>query len=229
MRGLIRSWLDAGLSLGNGTYSHADLDQMTVDSYGADIIRASGTLNELQPGLVGTPRYFRAPQLHMGSTPEKSSGLKTFLTRNLYVVAPVTIDNQEWVYAAAYDRALRHEDTAQASKVVSAYIAHMKESFEFYEGMSRDLFGREIPQVLLVHANQLNADHLEDLVGMIRKRGYTVVSLDQALRDSAYQSSDSYVGSRGFSWLKRWAITRGLPVAQEPREVAWVASLAGEQ
>jgi peptidoglycan/xylan/chitin deacetylase (PgdA/CDA1 family) len=229
MRSLLQAWLDAGLVLGNGTFSHADLEQVTLDSYTADIIRAGGTLNDLQPGLAGTPRYFRAPALHVGGTQEKWNGLKTFLGRNAYVMAPVTIDNQEWVYAAAYDRAMRHEDTAQGAKVVAAYIAHMKESFEFYEAMSRDLFNREIPQILLVHANQLNADHLDDLLGMIRKRGYSTVSLDQALKDSAYQSPDTYVGSRGFSWLKRWAITRGLPVAQEPKEVAWVATLAGEQ
>jgi peptidoglycan/xylan/chitin deacetylase (PgdA/CDA1 family) len=229
MRDLLRSWLDAGLVLGNHTYTHPDLEQVTLDSYTADIIRSGGVLDELQPGLAGTPRYFRAPSLHMGSSPEKWNGLKGFLSRNAYIVAPVTIDNQEWVYAAAYDRSQRRADTVQSARVVTAYITHMKESFDFYEGLSRELFGREIPQVLLVHANQLNVDHLDDLLGMIRKRGYSFISLDEALKDSAYRSPDTYMGSRGFSWLQRWAITRGIPVGQEPREVAWVASLAGGQ
>ena len=79
---------------------------------------------------------------------------------------------------------------------------------EFYEGQSRGLFDREIPQVLLLHANALNANHLGELVTSFRQRGYQFIDLDTALEDPAYSSDDTYTGPEGITWLHRWAITR---------------------
>jgi hypothetical protein len=79
----------------------------------------------------------------------------------------------------------------------------------YYEAQSRALVGREIPQVLLLHANRLNADTTDDLVSMLRDRGYTFVGLDEALRDPAYDLADEFVGPGGITWIHRWALTQG--------------------
>jgi hypothetical protein len=92
----------------------------------------------------------------------------------------------------------------------------MESMFEFYEGLSRDLFGREIPQVLLVHANQLNGDHFSEMIEMMRRRGYQFMTLDDALSDPAYRSREDYVGEVGISWLQRWLVTRGQAFRKEP-------------
>jgi hypothetical protein len=92
----------------------------------------------------------------------------------------------------------------------------MESMFEFYEGLSRDLFGREIPQVLLVHANQLNGDHFSEMIEMMRRRGYQFITLDDALSDPAYRSREDYVGAVGISWLQRWLVTRGQALRKEP-------------
>ena len=93
----------------------------------------------------------------------------------------------------------------------------------FYEALSPAVFGREIPQTLLLHANLLNAEHLGRVVAMLEGRGYRFIGLTEALSDPAYLREDTYVGPRGLSWLQRWAMEDGIPVPDEPREAEWVA------
>ncbi len=92
----------------------------------------------------------------------------------------------------------------------------MKSMFVFYEGLSQDLFTDEIPQILLLHANNLNADIFHDLINMMRSRGYSFISLREALSHPAYSSPDTYTGPIGISWLQRWAISRGQSFRKEP-------------
>ncbi|HEX2203920.1 MAG TPA: hypothetical protein VHG91_11505 [Longimicrobium sp.] len=102
----------------------------------------------------------------------------------------------------------------------------MRESFAFSEDLSRRLLGRELAQVLMLHANALNADWLDELVALLRGRGYAFVPLETAMRDPAYALPDRYTGERGLSWLQRWAITQGKEPGREPRAPEWVRSAA---
>jgi hypothetical protein len=105
----------------------------------------------------------------------------------------------------------------------------MESVAEYYEQQSAALFGREIPQVLLLHANNINADHFGRLAQMYRRRGYAFIPLDQALRDPAYASADTYTGPAGITWIHRWAITQGKPgssFAGEPTVPDWVQTLS---
>ena len=80
-----------------------------------------------------------------------------------------------------------------------------------------------MPQVLLIHANLLNAEALPDLLEMFRRRGYRFVSLAEALADPAYERPDTFVGRYGSSWLHRWARVDGREVRWEPDAPAWVS------
>jgi hypothetical protein len=79
---------------------------------------------------------------------------------------------------------------------------------EFYEKQSSTLLGYEIKQILLVHANMLNADHFDKLITRMKKRGYQFISLEEALRDKAYRLEDRFIARAGISWLQRWAYTQ---------------------
>ena len=79
-----------------------------------------------------------------------------------------------------------------------------------------DVLDYEVKQTLLLHANMLNADYFDDIVRMLKRRGYAFISLDPALTDKAYRLPDNYVGAAGISWLQRWAITKGMPFRPEP-------------
>jgi hypothetical protein len=172
------------------------------------------------------PRFFRHPYLRTGLDLGKRAAFEEFLASHGYRVAPVTIDNYDYVFAAAYDRELRERDLGDAGRILRTYVQYMDTVFGYYEAQSRALFGREPAHVLLLHVNNLNADAIDELLLMIRGRGYGIVPLDVALQDSVYQSPDTYIGAAGITWLHRWAITRGVPgsaFAGEPDVPEWIA------
>jgi peptidoglycan/xylan/chitin deacetylase (PgdA/CDA1 family) len=204
---LLARWLSAGLELGNHTYSHFDLHKTTLDQFEKDVVRGEETTKALLSSYHARLRYFRHPFLHTGRSLETRRSLEQFLERRGYRVAPVTVDNSDWIFARAYALAKQSGDLRAAAKVARAYVPYMETKTEYFARQSVRLFSREIRQILLVHANALNADHFSALARRLRARGYTFISLDRALEDPAYASNDTFTGPGGITWLHRWALT----------------------
>lgn len=222
----LRRWVDAGLELGNHAYSHPDFHTTPVDAYIADVARGDSVTRLVMRAAGRRPRFFRHPFLHTGRSLDDRRRFETFLAERGYRVAPVTIDNYDYVFAAAYDLA---PDAATRGRVADEYVRYMEAVAAYYEQQSVAHLGREIPQVLLLHANNINAEHFGRLAQMYRRRGYAFVPLEQALRDPAYQSADTYTGPAGITWIHRWAITAGKPgssFAGEPEVAGWVQTLS---
>jgi peptidoglycan/xylan/chitin deacetylase (PgdA/CDA1 family) len=220
---LLEAWLDAGHELGNHTWSHPDLVRIPLATYLGDVDKGAAPVDSLLRLRGRRLVWFRHPFLHAGDTSAKKHGLAGHLEENGWRVAPVTVDNQEWVYAYVYDAALERGDNALAGQVASAYLDHIDAAFAYFETRSREVLGREIPQVLLLHANRLNADHLGPLLARIRAREYRFVDLEEALGNPAYAREDPYLGRDGPSWIERWAVAEGGDASQGPREHPWVA------
>jgi peptidoglycan/xylan/chitin deacetylase (PgdA/CDA1 family)/lysophospholipase L1-like esterase len=218
-------WLHAGLELGNHTFSHPDLNHTSVRAYQEDILRGEAITRPLLDERGMALRYFRYPLLHTGDDTESKEQIERFLADRGYTIAPVTIDSQEWLFAAVYARAKKKGDEETARRVAESYVPFMEEVIAFFERRSREVLGYEPPQVLLLHANELNAARLDELVAMLRRRGYALVPLGDALKDEAYRLPDRYVGSRGLSWIHRWGLAMGEEVVEEPREPGWLADL----
>ena len=223
---LLEAWLQAGHELGNHTFAHRGAHTTPLAEYLEGITRGEKVTRALAHRAGRPYRYFRHPQLHAGRSLAYRRGVERFLAAHGYTIAPVTVDNQEWVYALAYVVAEERGDSALRARVVAGYLRHLDSAFAYSERLSQQLFDREIPLVLLLHANQLNADHLGTILSRLEARGYRFVTLERALADSAYRSRDTYVGPVGPSWLIRWALSRGMQVPDEPREEKWVADVA---
>ena len=213
---ILKMWLDAGMELGNHTYSHLRLYTTPLAQYEADVIRGETVIKKLLAERGMKLRYFRHPTLNTGPNLETKHVFEKFLAMHGYTIAPVTIDNSEWIFAEAYAKAKAHNDTATMQRVAEAYLPYMEEVFAFYEQLSRDTLGYEPKQILLLHANMLNADYFDDIAHMLKRRGYAFISLEQALTDKAYGLPDNYVGPTGISWLQRWAVTKGMKFRPEP-------------
>jgi len=226
---VLRLWRDAGLELGNHSYSHLDINHTPLQRYQADVIRGEATTRMVLAEKGKRIEYFRHPFLHAGKDLATKRAFERFLAQRGYRVAPVTIDNQEWVFAEVYARALRKGDRAAMQRIGAGYLEYMAGVFDFFERLSREVLGYEVKQVLLLHDNPLNADYLDGLVRMMERRGYRFVSLEQALSDPAYQLPDAYAGPQGLSWIHRWSLTKGGPFKTEPREPEWIAKLYQEE
>jgi len=227
---LLKVWMDAGVELGNHTGTHTSLHQMSLEAYEADILAEDGPLRALMASKGQVPKYFRHPMLQAGRDQATKRAVPAFLADHGYAVAPVTMDNSEWIFAKAYAETLNRGDKAAAAKVRAAYIPYMESQFDYWERQSQQLLGYEVKQILLFHANALNADAIGDLVAMIKRRGYAFITLDEALKDPAYALPDGYLGGGGISWLHRWAMALGGKAAVLPGETAcpeWVMKAAG--
>ena len=170
-------------------------------------------------------RYFRHPYLDVGLDLETRRDAEAFLSARGYQVAPVTVDAWDWMYARVYEDARRHGDTALQQRLLSSYLSYTDSMFAFAEQLSKELVGYEVKQILLLHANELEADHLKELAEVIRRRGYRFVTSEDALSDQAYSMPDTYVGVEGTDWLDHWAVTRGKPAQGHPVFPQWVIDL----
>jgi peptidoglycan/xylan/chitin deacetylase (PgdA/CDA1 family) len=224
-------WTAAGLELGNHTWSHPSLHTTPLPDYLADIERGERATRALLDSRDRKLRWFRHPYLHTGLDLETKRAVEAFLAERGMRVAPVTFDNSEWVFARAYLAADEAADAEAEARIAEAYVAYMESKIDYFERQSRRLFGREIRQVLLVHANRLNADHFGKILAMLEQRGYRFVTLDAALADPAYATKDTFTGRAGISWLHRWALSgeegRAAVVADEPRTPEWIRAAAG--
>jgi len=201
---VVQTWERAGAVVGNHGHRHLSLSRVGLGEYTADLHRADSLIHSASRSYRAT-RYFRHPFLHVGADSATAHALQGWLDTGGFRVAPVTIDNNEWVYAQAYTRALGRSDSTMMRRLVPAYLEHIDHAFAFAESMAVRILGEEIPQILLLHANELNRDHLREVLRLIERRGYRFIGLEEALAHPAYRRTNYYYGRWGISWLLRWS------------------------
>jgi len=215
-------WPEYGFELGNHTFSHASLNRVGLKAWEEEIVRGETVTRMLLSQHNMQLRYFRHPYLDTGRDLETRRQAEAFLVERGYRIAPITMDAWDWMYAGVYEDARRRGDTALEQKLVDSYHDYTNQVFDYYEKFSKDLIGYEPKQILLLHGNWLEADHISELLDLLRKRGYQFITLQDALSDSAYSLPDEYVGEEGTSWIDHWAITRGHPPQNTPVFPQWV-------
>jgi peptidoglycan/xylan/chitin deacetylase (PgdA/CDA1 family) len=222
---LLEIWLDAGLELGNHSYSHFDLNTTPLNIYQADVIRGEATIQKLLQERGLKLKYFRHPYLHAGKDIETKRAVDRFLVERGYKLAPVTIDNQEWVFAEVYARALRKHDVRTMQRVGTAYISYMEGLFDFFEKLSVEVLGYEIKQVLLLHDNPLNADYLPELVQMIRSEGTALSRWGRLWKTQRTSCRITMLVLLGYPGSTVGPSAKGMPMKAEPAEPQWIKQL----
>jgi peptidoglycan/xylan/chitin deacetylase (PgdA/CDA1 family) len=226
---LLRMWVNDGLELGNHTFSHRSLNVIPLNEYQADLLKGEAITRELLAKKKKKIRYFRHPFLQTGLSMEVKGPFNAFLKQHGYTIAPVSIDNADYIFSAAYDKAFDAGDKDLMKRVGDAYVPYMEAKTEYWERQSMRLFGREIAQTLLIHANFVNSDYFDDLAAMLKRRGYEFVTLEEALKDEAYSQPDKFTGRAGISWLHRWTLDKGKDflVPDEPMVPDFVLKASG--
>ncbi|MBZ5594597.1 MAG: polysaccharide deacetylase family protein [Acidobacteriia bacterium] len=220
---VLAQWLDAGYDLGNHTYSHPSLNKVPLSEFEDNIIKGEVVMRPLIEGHGRKLIWFRFPFLDSGTTAEVHQKILDFLAEHHYRVAPITVDYKDYIFAGAYGRKLRAGDAETAEKIKQAYLEYVDAGFESAERISRELLGYELPQILLIHCNELNSVTLRDSIARMRKRRYSFVTLEEAMKDPAYQRPDNFTGPGG-SWLEHLGEAMGKPVEEdmESRIPKWI-------
>ena len=218
----LQMWLDYGFELGNHTYSHASLNQVGLKAWEDDVIQGESVLKILLGDRKMKLRYFRHPYLDTGRDLFTRREAEAFLVERGYRIAPITLDGWDWMFAGVYEDARKRNDGALQQQIVKEYLAYHDASFAYAEQLSAKVVGYEPKQVLLLHASNLEAEHIGELLDVLRKRGYRFITLESALGDSAYSLPDTYVGEEGSGWIDHWAITQGKIPQGAPAFPQWV-------
>jgi peptidoglycan/xylan/chitin deacetylase (PgdA/CDA1 family) len=207
---LLKKWLEAGFELGNHGYSHKNINDISFEDYKTEILKGERVTKPLAE-TAGLPyRFYRHPYLSAGNSLQIRKDLDTFLKAHNYLIAPNTITYQDYTFSGAYEAALRKNDAQLAQRIRDAYLPYTLSRWEAAEKQSVALFGREIKQILMVHANRINADAFDAIAKAMQDRGYVFISIDEAMKDPAYARPDSFDGNVGVTWLSRWSAEQGM-------------------
>ncbi|MDD4053037.1 MAG: polysaccharide deacetylase family protein [candidate division Zixibacteria bacterium] len=204
---LLALWLTSGHTLGNHTFNHPDIAEVPLTLYLKDIEKGHDAIERLLTDAGQPRRYFRPPLLHYGATTAVKDSLAAYLVGHGYILAHVTIDNDDYLYNVQYEKLSAGTDSVNIPRLGQEYIEHIKKQMDAAETLAQKTAGRPVRQILLLHANRLNSRFLSDLLAMIKGKGYRFITLDSALADPIFRQPDPYIGPKGISFLERLAST----------------------
>lgn len=209
---LLKAWGAAGHTIGNHTVTHPDLNSARVSlaAYEQEIQICNGVIQSI-PGYRG---WFRFTFLREGNTPEKRDGMRAFLESKGWRNAYVSLDTSDWRLDQKLVTVLKTNAKADLAPIREAYVAHVKQRATAYRELSRRLFHRDIPQVMLMHHNLLNALFLRDVMTMLKADGWTFIDAEAAYRDEVYREQPERPAP-GQSLLLSIARSRGLTLRPE--------------
>ena len=180
----LTAWRANGEPLGNHTANHLSLDDLSTAALEQNILDDETTLTTLMQGQDW--HWFRFPYLQEGDTLAKRREVRAWLKTHHYRIAEVTMDFEDYLWNAPYARCVADHDDKSIELLRSSFLAMAGQSMNFDRLRSYQVYGREIPYVLLLHAGAFEAVMLPDLLKLYRRAGLQFVSLPQAESDPAY-------------------------------------------
>jgi beta-lactamase regulating signal transducer with metallopeptidase domain/peptidoglycan/xylan/chitin deacetylase (PgdA/CDA1 family) len=212
---IVKIWNDAGFEVGIGNFKHVWFYDTPYDEYVAGVEKNEATVKKVL-GEKAAVRFFSYPYLNTGKSVEERDRFETWLKSRGITPVKYTIDNQEWMYSYAYDMARNDNDISTMTEIRVAFVNYMSKMFDHFEAYSQEMFGRDVNQTMVLTPSRLVTDSFDDLFGMIKKRGYEFVSMEEALSDEAYKTPENFIGKAGISWFERWRMASGKRLRDEP-------------
>jgi peptidoglycan/xylan/chitin deacetylase (PgdA/CDA1 family) len=222
----LQLWVKAGHPLANHTYSHPDLTKTSIEDFQKDVLRNEPVLELLMPhvdGKRGRPdfHWFRYPFLHEGDTLEKRRAVRGFLAASQYQIAQTTLDFEDYMWNSAYARCLDRKDAGSIRWLRESYLATADEWMRAQRDLARQVFGRDINHVLLLHLGAFSAEILPDLFALLKKQGYEIVTLEEAQSDPVYATDPDTASQGGGTLTEQMVEKLGIAwpqITPKPRE-----------
>jgi len=212
----LQRWVAGGQRVGNHTYSHPDLHKSTPAAWLADL-RADEPVLELLDGAHDW-HWLRYPYLREGDTTEKRRSVRAALSARGYRIAQVTLDFEDYLWNTPYARCRAAHDDKAIAWLRQSYLDTAKAYLRADRQMAEQVFGHPIDHVLLLHLGAFSSTILPDLFDLLRREGFTFVTLEQAEKDPAY-ATDPDAGSKyGGTLLEQWMDVRKLKYPEVPKK-----------
>jgi peptidoglycan/xylan/chitin deacetylase (PgdA/CDA1 family) len=223
--GALRTWVNAGYFLGNHTYSHADLGQVSVENFIADIEKMEPILAFLS-SAVAWPKMFRYPFLSEGDTLEKRNAVRNYVRRKGYDIAQVTVNYEDWAWIDAYTRCAARHDEQEMSWLRAQVVTAARRELRHAQTLARRLIGRDIKHILVLHLGAFNAVSLPDVLKAFKADGVQFISLQSALGDEIYGLNPNVPMSTTLTFLAQLALLKGIADPSDDR-ITTVEKLQG--
>ncbi len=197
----LKLWVDGGHPLANHTYTHLDLTKNSAEDFQREVLHNEPVLELLMPpeAFKGKHdwRWFRYPYLHEGDTLEKRRAVRAFLAANQYKIAQTTLDFEDYLWNGAYGRCIAKKDEESKRWLRESYIQAATEFTKLQIDHSRQVFGRDINHVMLLHLGAFSSHILPDLFEVLKKQNFEIVTLEEAQSDPIYQIDPDFPEARG--------------------------------
>ena len=213
----LRIWA-AAEPFGNHTYGHMDLNQNPAEAFEREIEENEPVL-ELLAGKDANWHWLRYPYLREGETVEKRRAVRAYLQAHGYRVAQVTVDWEDYLWNTAYARCVEKNDAKSMDWLRSSYLSIESDYIDLSREMARLVYGHDINHVLLLHLGAFSSAILPDALGMIEKKGFKFVTLEEAESDPAYGDDPDAGSQYGGTLLDQWMDARKIkypPVTPKP-------------
>ena len=178
----VEAWAKAGLPLANHSWSHQKYSSISIETFIDELKRTENLLEPLRKKYGPWTLAFRFPMLNQGDTPEKEAAANAYFEATGTLLAHVSVDTSDWAFANYFNDA----PPSSVAKILRLYQEHILDCLSYAEEASQQIFGRQIPQILLLHATGLNASALPSLLKQLRVHGYEFITLDAALSSTPY-------------------------------------------
>jgi peptidoglycan-N-acetylglucosamine deacetylase len=202
-------WVDAGMNIGNHTWSHISLTGNTAEAFEHEI-----ALNEPALAQYGGARdwhWFRYPYLWEGDTLEKRRAVRAWLKDHGYRVAQVTLDFEDYAWNDAYARCSAKPDQEAIAWLRQSYLDTAAQYIRLGREESRIAFGHEIPNVMLLHATAFTTLMLPDLIELLHKQGFSFAALPEVEQDPVYAQDPDTALQYGGTLPDQFMDSRHLP------------------
>jgi peptidoglycan/xylan/chitin deacetylase (PgdA/CDA1 family) len=217
---VLSAWTAAGYPLGNHTWSHRNLNQVSAQEFEAEMVRNEETLRRFGGELR---RWLRYPYLAEGNDPAKRDSVRAAVARLGYRIAAVTMDYSDWQWNEAYARCRAPGSESELAALENAYLENVREAANRSRALSRALYGRDVPYVLLTHVGAFNARMMPRILELYRREGFRFTTLEAAQRDTIYRRDMDPRLSAGPTSLEARARQRGLPIPPRTDRTAMLA------
>lgn len=128
------------------------------------------------------------------------------------------MDFQDYLWNDPYARCSAKHDERSIQQLHDTYLATADEYIKVYRELAQRLYGHDVPYVLLMHVGAFDARMLPELLALFRQRGFSFVTLPQALSDPIYTLNPKVPTPGGSTFNEMVAAERHVevPDAQEP-------------
>jgi peptidoglycan/xylan/chitin deacetylase (PgdA/CDA1 family) len=173
----------------------------SVEDFEQDIRKNEPVLESLMAG--GDWHWFRYPFLWEGDTFEKRRAIRAYLAANGYRVAQVTLDFEDYAWNDPFARCAAKNDAAAIERLKILYMTTAVEYIRLGQTMSMQIYGRNIRHVLLLHLGGFETVMLPQLLNYLKSQGFSLITLEEAENDPAYQSDPNIASKWGGTLLEQ--------------------------